>query len=160
MRLGGYQIRRFRLFLATLGPVIAAHLAQSGESVIEIVLPNTEPPLTLRADPRDPGHARFLALACDMSRSAQADISAVEESASPPKLSPFLAAQLPAEAPVLSFTHHNCPPGIVAFWGVLASLCRIRLASLLMSVIGISGCVGFYLMIESNSRFNIFSFFL
>ena len=61
----------FRASIVALGPLISAQLEGA---LVEVEVPGTEPALTLRADPRDPGQARFLALAIDMSRSAQAKI--------------------------------------------------------------------------------------
>ncbi len=131
MGTGSRQIR-FHSFLAKMDPLISAQLAKAGEAIIQIELPGTEPPLTLRADPRDPDQARFLALACDISRAAQVAI----ERASRPFLDASLAAELPEEAPALIFQPLECPPGFTAFFRAMAALCGTSISNIPNNILG------------------------
>ncbi len=107
----------FRESLANLGPLISAQLEGA---LVEVEVPGTKPTLILRADPRDPGQARFLALAIGMSRAAQAE---TVQAMTAPRWTDALAAALPVTTPSITFPFKSgVPLGLAAFIDAAAAL--------------------------------------
>ena len=87
--------------------------------MVEVEVPFAEPALTLRADPRDPGQARFLTLAIDMEIAAQT------------KWTGELAAALPSVPPAMAFMNiSDMSTGLIAFMHAFAALCNTTMPKL------------------------------